>query len=82
MTHRAERVGQEIGRVADASVRMWDDGAGVRYCYVGHSHWNPASFFALRAAELALESARYRQVADLIAKTETTRSQPGIGSRE
>lgn len=54
--------GTEVRRLTDEEA----DGRERRYCIVGHSHWNPPSFFAQQAAELEKEAALHREAAELI----------------
>jgi len=54
--------GTEVRRLTDEEMGRWER----RYCIVGHSHWNPASFFAWHAAELEREAALHREAAALI----------------
>ncbi len=54
--------GTEVRQLTDEEA----DGRDRRYCIVGHSHWNPAYFFAHQAAELEKEAALYREAAALL----------------
>jgi hypothetical protein len=63
--------GEHLGNLADGTEvrRLTDeeaDGRERRYCIVGHSHWNPASFFAYQAAELEKEATLYREASALL----------------
>ena len=68
--------GEPIGTTSDGTeVRQLTDeevaaagGRERRYCLVGYSHWNPASFFGYYADELAKDACRYREAADIIAR--------------
>ena len=68
--------GEPIGTTSDGTeVRQLTDeevaaagGRERRYCLVGHSHWNPASFFGYYAEELAGDARRHREAADIIAR--------------
>jgi len=63
--------GEHFGYLADGTeVRRMTaeeaDGRERRFCIVGHSHWNPASFFVYQAAALEREAGMHREAAALI----------------
>jgi hypothetical protein len=52
--------GVEVRQLTDAELAASGD-RERRYCLVGHSHWNPASFFSQHADELEREARLYRE---------------------
>lgn len=52
--------GVEVRQLTDAELAASGD-RERRYCLVGHSHWNPASFFSRHADELEREARLYRE---------------------
>jgi len=60
--------GTEVRRLTDEEMSKRGESEERRYCLVGYSHWNPASFFALHATELGKEAVLYREAAALLSR--------------
>jgi len=58
--------GTEIRRMTDEEVAASGSREPARYCIVGHSHWNPVSFFSYEAGQLEREAKLYREAAMVV----------------